>query len=74
MKNIRIAHLASLVCFAGATFGITYGLLAIPFPYAQNNYGWDEILLALACVGMIAVMLPRFQMYASHAGHHSHSA
>lgn len=28
----------------------------------------------LACVGMIAVMLPRFQMYASHAGHHGHSA
>lgn len=53
MKNIRIAHLASLVCFAGATIGIIYGLLAIPFPYAQNNYGWDEILLALACVGMI---------------------
>lgn len=28
----------------------------------------------LACVGMVAVMLPRFQMYASHAGHHGHGA
>jgi hypothetical protein len=53
VNNIRIAHFASLVCFAGSTILIIYGLLAIPFPYAQNTYGWDEILLALGCVGMI---------------------
>lgn len=53
MNNVRIAHFASLVCFAGGTIQILYGLLAIPFPYAENTYGWEEILLALGCVGMI---------------------
>ena len=45
-------------------------------------YGFDMVpteelipgVCGLACVAMIAVMLPRFRMYASHAGHHAHSA
>jgi uncharacterized membrane protein YfcA len=28
----------------------------------------------LACVGMVAVMVPRFGMYASHTGRHGHEA
>ncbi len=52
MSNIRLAHLASLICLAGAIVQIIYGLLAIPFPYAKNTYGWDEILWAVANVGM----------------------
>ena len=53
MNNMRLARFASLVCLAGGTIQIIYGLLAIPFRYAQTTYGWDEILLALANVGMI---------------------
>lgn len=47
-----------------------------------TGYGFGSVpadaligaVCGLACVGMIAVMLPRFQMYASHAGDHGHGS
>jgi hypothetical protein len=55
MNNVHRAYLASVVCLAGATIQIIYGLLAIPFgPYTEMNAGWDEILWALVNVGFIA--------------------
>ena len=54
MQNRRLAHRASLVCLAGGTVQLIYGLLAIPFgPYTENPLAWDEMLWALANVGMI---------------------
>lgn len=54
MKNLRLAHFASLLCFAGAAVQILYGLLSIPYPYGPNvDYGWDEALWALANIGMV---------------------
>lgn len=57
LYNSRIAHLASIACLAGGMIQILYGLLAIPFPYGQTDYGWDELLWALATVGMIGAAL-----------------
>ena len=58
MKNFRLARLASLVCLTGGMIQVVYGLLAIPFgPYSQHTYGWDEVLWALANVGMIGAVL-----------------
>jgi hypothetical protein len=55
MNNVHRAYLASVVCLAGATIQIIYGLLAIPFgPYTEMDAGWDEILWALVNVGFIA--------------------
>lgn len=53
---------------AGAVVLTGYGFGSVPADAVIGG------VCGLACVGMIAVMLPRFQMYASHAGHHSHSA
>jgi hypothetical protein len=57
MNNVRRARLAGLVCLAGGMLQLIYGLLAIPFPYAENNFGWAEVLWALANVGMIGGVL-----------------
>jgi hypothetical protein len=41
--------------------------------YSLGNVPAAELIpgvCGLACVAMIAVMLPRFRMYASHTGHH----
>jgi len=56
MNNLHRARLASLVCFAGATVQVIYGLLSIPFPFYDPStyYGWDEALWAVANVGMIS--------------------
>lgn len=53
MNRFQYAHLASLICLMGSALQILYGLLAIPFPYAQSNATWPEVLWALANVGMI---------------------
>jgi len=53
MNSLRLARTASLACLAGGTTQIIYGLLAIPFPYGQTAYGWDEVLWALVNIGMI---------------------
>jgi hypothetical protein len=53
MYSFHRAHLAGLVCLAGGILQIIYGLLSIPFAFAQNNLGWDEALWALINVGMI---------------------
>jgi hypothetical protein len=54
MKNRRLAYRASLVCLAGGAIQVVYGLLAIPFgPYTESTGAWDELLWALANVGMI---------------------
>ena len=54
MKNRRLAYRASLVCLEGGAIQVVYGLLAIPFgPYTENPLAWDEVLWALANVGMI---------------------
>jgi hypothetical protein len=58
MKNIRLARMASLVCFAGGIIQVVYGLFAIPFgPYSLHAYGWDEVLWALAIVGEIGAVI-----------------
>jgi hypothetical protein len=54
MYSFHRARLASLICLAGGILQIIYGLLSIPFAFAQNNLGWDEALWALVNVGMIA--------------------
>jgi hypothetical protein len=51
---------------AGAVMVIGYNLGSVPA--ADLIPG----VCGLACVAMIAVMLPRFRMYASHPGHHHH--
>ena len=53
MNGFHRARLAGLVCLAGSMLQIIYGLLSIPFPYAQSIAAWPEILWALANVGMI---------------------
>ncbi len=54
MNRFQGARLASLICLAGGTLQIIYGLLAIPFPpYVPRNLSWDEALWALANVGMM---------------------
>lgn len=53
MNSFHRAHLAGLVCLTGGMLQIIYGLLSIPFAFAQNNLGWDEALWALVTVGMI---------------------
>jgi hypothetical protein len=48
-KDRRLAHRASLVCLAGSTVQIIYGVLAVPFgPYTEITGTWDEMLWALA--------------------------
>jgi hypothetical protein len=51
------AYLGGAVCLVGGAVQVIYGLLAIPFPYAESSYGWDEILWAAANVGMIGGVL-----------------
>jgi hypothetical protein len=53
MKNMWLAQVAGIVGLVGGVIQIIYGLLAIPFPYAQATYGWDEVLWAFAVVGMM---------------------
>jgi hypothetical protein len=53
MHNLRRARLASLVCLAGGTVQIIYGLLAIRFYFYESGYEWAEALWAVANVGMI---------------------
>jgi hypothetical protein len=53
MQRLDIAFLAAAVCLAGSAVQLVYGLLAIPFPYAEATYGWDEILWTIANAGMI---------------------
>jgi hypothetical protein len=54
MNRFHCTRLAGLVCLAGGMLQIVYGLLSIPFAFAQNNLGWDEVLWALVNVGMIS--------------------
>lgn len=68
MKNVHLARLASLVCLAGGMIQVIYGLLTIPFgPYSQHSYGWDEVLWALANVGMIGAVLGLLALDVAHA-------
>ena len=53
MNHLRRAYLASLVCLAGATIQIVYGLVATRFHFWQNGNEWMEALWAVANVGMI---------------------
>ena len=53
MENRQLAYRASLVCLAGSTIQILYGLLAILFPYPAILASRYEALFALANVGMI---------------------
>jgi hypothetical protein len=53
---------------AGAVMLTGYNLGGVPAE------GLIPGVCGLACVAMIAVMLPRFRMYASHTGHHAHGA
>jgi hypothetical protein len=53
MNSFHRTHLAGLVCLVGGMLQIIYGLLSIPFAFAQNNLGWDEALWGLVTVGMI---------------------
>ena len=53
MEHRQVAYRASLVCLAGGTMQIIYGLLAILFPYPEIVESRFEILWALANVGMI---------------------
>jgi hypothetical protein len=53
MNRFNRAQLVGLICLAGGMLQIIYGLLSIPFGFAQNNLGWDEALWALVTVGMI---------------------
>jgi hypothetical protein len=56
-ERVDRGYLAGVACLAGGGVQVSYGLLAIPFPYAESSYGWDEILWAVANVGMIAGVL-----------------
>ncbi len=53
VNSFHRAHLAGLVCLVGGVLQIIYGLLSVPFAFAQNNLGWDEALWGLVTVGMI---------------------
>jgi hypothetical protein len=53
MNHLRRAYLASLVCLAGATIQIIYGLVATRFHFWENGNEWMEALWAVANVGMI---------------------
>ena len=53
MRNLRRAYLASLVCLAGATVQVIYGLVATRFHFWENGNEWMEALWAVANVGMI---------------------
>jgi MFS family permease len=55
MKNLGFARSMGLVCIVGAIVQIVYGLLSIPFPFYDPNryYGWDQVLWAVANIGMI---------------------
>ncbi|SRR6266498_208743 len=53
MNHLRRAYIASLVCLAGATVQIIYGLVATRFYFWENGNEWMEALWALANVGMI---------------------
>lgn len=54
VKNSRRARRAGLVCLAGASLQVLYGLLAVLFPYPAIAESGFEILWGLANVGMIA--------------------
>ncbi len=54
VNSFHRTHLAGLVCVVGGVLQIIYGLLSVPFAFAQNNLGWDEALWGLVTVGMIA--------------------
>jgi hypothetical protein len=56
-ERLDRAYLGGAVCLVGGAVQVIYGLLAIPFPYAESSYGWDEILWAVANVGMIGGVL-----------------
>ncbi len=69
MNRFQLARLASLICLAGGTLQIIYGLLAIPFPpYAAyvNTLGWDEALWALINVGMIGAVVGLLALDVAH--------
>ena len=53
MNHLRRAYLASLVCLAGATVQIIYGLVATQFHFWENGNEWMEALWAAANVGII---------------------
>ncbi|GEM_PF-1977011 len=53
MNHLRRAYIASLVCLAGATVQIIYGLVATRFHFWENGNEWMEALWAVANVGMI---------------------
>jgi hypothetical protein len=53
MNHLRRAYLASLVCLAGATIQIIYGMVATQFYFWENGNEWMEALWAVANVGMI---------------------
>jgi hypothetical protein len=57
MNRFHRAHLAGLVGLTGGILQIIYGLLSIPFGFAQNNLGWDEALWGLVTIGMIGGVL-----------------
>jgi hypothetical protein len=53
MDRRRIARVAGLVCLAGATVQIIYGLLAVVFPYPTIIESRYEVLWVLVNVGMV---------------------
>jgi hypothetical protein len=53
VNHSRLAQIAGVIGLTGGVIQILYGVLAIPFPYAQASYGWDEVLWAFAIAGMI---------------------
>ncbi len=66
LERVDRAYLGGVVCLAGGAVQVIYGLLAIPFPYAESSYGWDEILWAIANVGMIAGVLGLLALDVAH--------
>ena len=54
VENSHRARRAGLVCLAGASLQVLYGLLAVLFPYPAIAESGFEVLWALANVGMIA--------------------
>jgi hypothetical protein len=53
MNRHRFVRYAGLVCLAGATIQVIYGLLALLFPYPEITESRYELLWALANVGMV---------------------
>lgn len=54
MEHRQVAYRASLVCLAGGTMQLVYGVLAIVFPYPRIiEHLQFDVLWALANVGMI---------------------